>query len=182
MKHTHERLLERLVVLGGGHVGRTLSALAAVSQVPHAVVDDRADHATPERFPDARPVLCAPFPGALRTLDPDARTAVVIATRCHRTDLVCLEAAMDTNCGYIGLIGSRTKVNRILDQLAVRGIRARADGRLHAPVGLDLGGDGPGAIALAIMAELVCWPHGPRWPAAEATAKRAPGRAMKAAG
>lgn len=163
MKAATQRFLRRLVVLGGGHVGRALSALASVSDVPHAVVDDRADHATVERFPGAAPVLHAPFPQGLQTLDPDPRTAVVIATRCHSTDLVCLEAALDSDAGYIGLIGSRNKVRRLLDMLADRGIRARSDGRLHAPIGLDIGGDGPGSIALSILAELVSWPRGPRW-------------------
>lgn len=146
---------DRILILGGGHVGQVLSEMCAIAGLRHAVVDDRPSYSTPERFPRADRLVCKPFPEGLALLEPDPGTAVVIATRCHQFDLACLEAALDTDAGYIGLVGSRTKVATILRLLRSRGIDAARDPRVFAPVGLDLGGKSPAEISLSIVAELL---------------------------
>lgn len=149
----------KLVVLGGGHVGEKTAALAAFLGVPHWVVDDREEYASRSRFPHAREVLAMPTDQALKRLSVDENTAVAIVTRCHGFDLRCLVASLGTRAFYIGLIGSREKTRRLFDLCARRDLTPETDARVHAPIGLDLGGRSPEAIALSIMSEVYMRRH-----------------------
>lgn len=144
----------KLLILGAGHVGEKTAALAAFLGLPHLVIDDRPEYAARERFPRAREVLLAP-PASVLRLKTDADTAVVIVTRCHGFDLRCLSAALSTPAFYIGMIGSRAKVERLFALCRRRELDPAADPRVRAPIGLDLGGRAPEAIALSIVAEIL---------------------------
>lgn len=150
----------KLVILGGGHVGEKAAALCAFLGVPHWVVDDRPEFASRARFPHARDVLVAPPDAALKRLGVDEKTAVAVVTRCHGFDLRCLVAALQTKAFYIGMIGSREKTKRLFALCERRDLFPDADARVHAPIGLDLGGRSPEAIALSIMAEVMMRRHG----------------------
>ena len=150
----------KLVVLGGGHVGEKTAALAAFLGVPSWVVDDREEYATRARFPAAREVLAMPPDQALKRLNVDESTAIAIVTRCHGFDLRCLTAALGTRAFYIGMIGSREKTRRLFDLCERRGLSPAEDARVHAPIGLDLGGRSPEAIALSILSEIYMRRHG----------------------
>ncbi len=150
----------KLVILGAGHVGEKTAALAAFLGVPHWLVDDRPDYACRSRFPLARQVICDEPASALKSLAVDSDTAVAIVTRCHGFDLRCLIAALACPAFYIGMIGSRDKTRRLFDLCERRGLDPAIDGRLHAPIGLDLGSDTPETIALSIMAEIFQVRHG----------------------
>lgn len=143
-----------LVILGGGHVGEKTAELAKFLGLPHYVVDDRPEYATRSRFPHAREVLVAQPSEALKRLPVNENTAVAIVTRCHGFDLRCLVAALSSNAFYIGMIGSRTKTARLFELCRRRGLSPDADTRVHAPIGLDLGGRRPEEIALSILAEI----------------------------
>ncbi|MEO7001760.1 MAG: XdhC family protein, partial [Ktedonobacterales bacterium] len=99
----------------------------------------------------------APF---LEARAPDPMSAVVIVTRGHRSDHEALTAALATHAGYVGMIGSPSKVRNIFTALAKTGVSDATLARIHAPIGLDLGGQTPDEIALSIAAELVAWRHG----------------------
>lgn len=150
----------KLVILGGGHVGEKTAALAAFLGVPHWVVDDRPEFATAARFPLARQVIVDQPASALKALPVDKNTAIAIVTRCHGFDLRCLVASLPTPAFYIGMIGSRAKTARLFELCERRGLEPGADARVHAPIGLDLGGKTPETIALAIMAEITRARHG----------------------
>lgn len=144
----------KLVVLGGGHVGEKVAALASFLGVPAWVVDDREEFASRARFPTAREVLVMPPDQAMKRLAVDRNTAVAVVTRCHGFDLRCLLAAMATPAFYVGMIGSREKTRRLFDLAERRGVSPSEDERVHAPIGLDLGGRSPEAIALSILSEI----------------------------
>ncbi len=150
----------KLVILGGGHVGEKTAALAAFLGVPHWVVDDREEFASRARFPTARQVVVGPPDAALKNLPVDKDAAIAVVTRCHGFDLRCLTAALATDAFYIGMIGSRTKVARLFSLCERRGLSPAEDPRVHAPIGLDLGGTRPEDIALSIMAEVTRARHG----------------------
>jgi xanthine dehydrogenase accessory factor len=150
----------KLVLLGGGHVGEKTAALAAFLGVPHWVVDDREEFAAKARFPGARRVIVGPPDAAVKELAVDQNTAIAVVTRCHGFDLRCLVAALGTPAFYIGMIGSRTKVERLFALCERRGLSPAEDPRVHAPIGLDLGGGRPEDIALSIMAEIMRVRHG----------------------
>lgn len=149
----------KLVILGGGHVGKSVAEFSRFLGFPHSVIDDRPEFSRPEDYPQARAVLTAQPDAALKNVGIDPNTAVVIVTRCHGFDLRCLVAALQTSAFYVGMIGSRTKTERLLALCRRRGLDPDED-RVHAPIGLDLGGRRPEEIALSIFAEVLAVRHG----------------------
>lgn len=126
-----------LLVVGGGHVGRPLAEMARL-----------LDYEV--RLADVRPERGQPFDPPTITAD----TYVVILTEDAVSDEAVLRAALPTPAPYLGMIGSRRKCRIILEHLRSEGIDDAQLSRVHAPVGLDLGGRQPGEVALSILAEI----------------------------
>jgi xanthine dehydrogenase accessory factor len=122
------------------------------------VVDEREELNTPQRFPGSACVTL----DARAWLKRERLTAsdwLLIATHDHQLDEVLVETALATAVGYIGLVGSRRKVVRIVERIAAkRGTLELA--RLYGPVGLALGAVEPGEIGISIIAELVALRRG----------------------
>ena len=146
---------ERLVIFGAGHVAIPLCAMAATVGYAVTIVDDRARFATPERFPAARAVVVGDFVEAIDSVGMTPWTNVVLVTRGHEHDETCLAHVAASPARYVGMIGSRRRVKVVYDRLRAVGVSEAALDRVHAPIGLDLGGRSPAEIALAILAELV---------------------------
>ena len=146
-----------LILFGAGHVSRDLAEMASRSGFAVTVVDDRAAFASPERFPSARRIVQRDtFEGCFRDLAPGASTYCVVVTRGHSMDLECTDYALHSAAPYVGLIGSRVKVKALLARLRDAGRLEGVDlARLHAPIGLDLGGGTHGEIAVAVVAEII---------------------------
>lgn len=144
-----------VLILGAGHVGQSLAAAAGAVGIPCDVADDRGEFANRERFPDAGRIFLERPDKALARAKPDPRTYVVIVTRGHQLDEECLAAALKTKAGYIGMIGSLSKVPTVFASLRKKGVDPERDPRVYAPIGLDLGGKSPGAIAISILAEIL---------------------------
>ncbi|MDF1700022.1 MAG: XdhC/CoxI family protein [Planctomycetota bacterium] len=152
----------QLVLFGAGHISKDLCTIAARAGFRVTVVDDRATFANAERFPEARAVIAADtFTECFERLSVPASACCVVVTRGHAYDLECTEYALHTAARYVGLIGSHVKVRNILRRLASE---SRLDGvdleRLHAPIGIDLGGGTHGEIAVSIVAELIAHRRG----------------------
>ena len=144
-----------LYIFGAGHVAFHLCQTAANAGFDLTVTDDRSSYATKERFPAAREVFALDFDEALKTLDPNEASYIVIVTRGHRDDMRILRWAVQTQARYVGMIGSKRKVIEIFKTLQKEGVRADLFDRVHAPVGLDIGAVTPEEIAVAITAELI---------------------------
>lgn len=144
----------RVVVCGAGHVGLALHRLLAVMGVDTLVVDPRTDYATEARFPGA--TLCHNrFEQAFAGVELSPRDAVVILTPEHSHDETVLRAALASDAGYVGMIGSSRKVAAIRERLEADGFDREQLDRVHAPIGLDIAAETPAEIALAIAAEIV---------------------------
>lgn len=142
-----------LLVIGAGHDAEPLVRLAATLGWRVTVVDGRRHFARPERFPTADQVLClAPDAAGAANLQPDA---VVIMTHSFSQDRSWLQHFIGRSPPYLGQLGPKSRTDRLLGRLAESADPAVRAGlaRLHAPVGLDLGGSSPEAVALAILAE-----------------------------
>ena len=147
---------EKLVICGGGHVGRAVANAARFLDFAVTVIDDRADFASRSRFPDEQVQLIADdFVQALRGLQFTAGTHVVIVTRGHKHDEICLKEVIDRPARYIGMIGSRRRTTTIREHLRKEGVSIERLKRVHAPVGLDIGALTPEEIAFAIMGEII---------------------------
>lgn len=150
--------VQRLVVFGAGHVAKPTVELAQRLGFRVTVVDDREELATEERFPSSELVLAEPREAAAR-IAPRAEDWLLIVTYDHRLDEEALDTFARLPHRYIGLIGSRRKVFRILQRIAARGPLPALD-RVYAPVGLDIGAVTPEEIAVSILAELTALRHG----------------------
>ncbi|MBQ7567690.1 XdhC family protein [bacterium] len=145
----------RLFIAGAGHVAVPLCHLAAMCGYRVSVVDDRAEFATKERFPDAAEVITADFVKYFSELKIDAATSVVIVTRGHRWDEQCLHAINGRRMLYLGMIGSHHRTAIVRDRLREMGYPQSWIDSLNAPIGLDIGAETPEEIAVAIVAQMI---------------------------
>jgi xanthine dehydrogenase accessory factor len=150
----------RLLVAGSGYVAQALARLAGPLGWRVALVDDRSEFTRSADLPASVDIEVADMSAWIIGRDPDPMTAVVIVTRGHRADEEALRAALTTSAGYVGMIGSPSKVRAIFRKLLRSGEARQALERVHAPIGLDLGAQTPDEIALSIAAELLLWRRG----------------------
>src|SRR5438093_8619385 len=154
-----------LYIIGAGHVGFHLGALASVVGFRVRVVDDREKFANAERFPTASEIVVDDIPSWIRRATIPPHAYAVIVTRGHTNDLDALRALAPRELRYLGLIGSRAKVARIYDALTEAQMPADLLARVHAPIGLDIGAVTAQEIAVSILAELIAVKHGKTHPA-----------------
>lgn len=145
-----------LVQFGAGHVGEAVGRIGEVIDRSHTIVDDREEFADPAKFPAAEKVVCTDFGSALEELNVDENTYLSIITRGHTADATVLKQALETPAGYIGMIGSETKVKRLCDEIEEEtGRNPRAEDRFYSPIGLKLGTSSPGDIAVSVWSEIL---------------------------
>lgn len=150
----------RLLIAGSGYVAQALARLAAPLGWRVALVDDRSEFASAATLPEHTEVAVADIAVWLRERQADPMSAIVIVTRGHRSDEEALRAALESGAGYIGMIGSPSKVRAIFRRLLRAGTPRAELERVYAPIGLDLGAETPDEIALSIAAELLLWRRG----------------------
>ncbi len=146
------RAPQRLFVLGAGDDAKPLVSMAALLGWSVTVVDGRGQLARVERFPEAERVVAL---GDIETLGIRAADAVVVMTHSYQQDRAMLAALLPIAPRYLGMLGARHRSSLLVSEVAslIGKSVAECCERIYAPVGLDLGGDGPEAIALAVMAE-----------------------------
>jgi len=149
----------KIFIMGAGHVAKKIGELASCVGIPYSVADDRMEFANRERFPHAATVYAEKPVAAMEKEGINERTYIIIATRGHEMDAECLKYALKTKAAYIGMVGSRNKIPTIYKRLKRSGLHPEKDSRVFSPIGLDLGGKEPGAVALSIIAEVMKLHH-----------------------
>ena len=145
----------RLVIFGAGDAALPLVRLAKELGWKVVVADPRGAYATTERFPAADEVRVLP-PEQANALAWGPLSVAVVMTHHYRFDVPILRTVLPLGLPYVGLLGPKKRAEKILADLEGQGLTISADARarLHAPVGLDLGGSSPVEVALAIVAEI----------------------------
>ncbi|MDA7947943.1 MAG: XdhC family protein [Hyphomicrobiaceae bacterium] len=144
----------RIMIIGATHIGQVLVRLAREVGIEPVVVDPRTAFATEERFRDVD--IITEWPGeALEKIGLDRRCGVVCLAHVPDIDDEALGAALDSDCFYIGALGSSRSHAKRLERLKEKGCAEAEFGRIHGPVGLDIGSVSPAEIALSIIAEVV---------------------------
>jgi xanthine dehydrogenase accessory factor len=145
----------RLIILGAGDDAKPLVAMAALVGWHTTVVDGRAQLARAERFPEAQQVLAIQA-GLVDEIGIALEDAVVLMTHSYKEDREWLVAVLPRTPRYFGVLGARHRSSLLVSEVSeLTGLSiAECCERIYAPVGLDLGGDGPEAIALAVVAEV----------------------------
>jgi len=143
----------KMVIVGAVHIAQFLAPMAALAGFQVIVVDPRKAFATEARFPGVSLVTEWPE-SALAQVGLDDHTAVVTLTHDPKLDDPALQAALKSRAFYIGALGStRTHAKRV-ERLREHGLAELAS-RIHAPVGLDLGGRAAAEIAVSVLAQVV---------------------------
>ena len=144
-----------LYIFGAGHVSFSIAKIGKMVGFRVVVIDDRAEFANPERFPEADEILAQDFPAVFPRLKINKPSYIVIVTRGHLFDEVVLEWAVGTKAGYIGMIGSRKKVDTVFSHLQSKGVPKELLEGVYAPIGLDIHAETPEEIAVSILGEII---------------------------
>ena len=144
-----------LVMCGAGHVGCAVLKVAGFMGYSTLLIDDRADEIIDKSIAVAdRFVRVKDFEKDITEMDIPAGAFIVIATHGHINDRASLYAALAKKAAYIGMIGSRRKIAGLFEYMRNRGMTDEQLDTVFTPIGLDIGGETPEEIAVAIMAEV----------------------------
>jgi xanthine dehydrogenase accessory factor len=161
-KHTLTAFIEfvkpavSLIIIGAGNDVIPLVELADVLGWESRVVDGRSSHARPERFVKACQVLVSKPEHVLEQIPIDEQTVFVLMTHNYNYDMAMLKALVHKNIQYVGMLGPKKKLDKMLDELKDGGLTLTKGQRaiIHGPVGLDIGAETAEEIALSIIAEI----------------------------
>lgn len=145
-----------LVAVGAGNDVMPLVSIADVLGWETTVIDGRATYAKQERFPSACQVVVAKPENALKQIIIDDQTVFVLMTHNYNYDMAMLKVLLEKNVVYIGMLGPKKKLDRILGELKDEGVNFTSQqlSVIHGPVGLNIGAETPEEIALSIIAEI----------------------------
>jgi xanthine dehydrogenase accessory factor len=150
----------QLVIVGAVHAAIPLITFAATLGFRTLVVDPRTAFATPERFAHADRLITEWPERAFAVLALNEATYVVLLSHDLKLDLPALRVALRAPVRYIGALGSKKTHAKRVAALREEGFTDAEIARIHAPIGLPLGGRRPEEIAVSIIAEMVAVSHG----------------------
>ena len=145
----------RAYVFGGGHVGGQVAALAKNVGFYVVLIDDRPFFANEERHPYADECIAGEIESVFLSLSLDQHSYVLALTRGHQYDEQVVECALDTQAGYIGMLGSERKKIVLWKKILQRGADPERLGKVFSPIGVNIGADTPEEIAVSVVAEMV---------------------------
>ena len=147
---------EKLLIMGGGHLGAELYTLGKFLNKYVVIFDDREEFANRERFPEADEIILGKMKETVKNYSIDENSYIIIVTRGHENDKECLKAILDKKVfpKYIGMVGSRGKVLSTYKELLDEGYLKEELKKIYSPIGLDISSSEPKEIALGIMAEI----------------------------
>ncbi|WIY24037.1 XdhC family protein [Parasedimentitalea psychrophila] len=143
----------RLICVGAVHIAQALVPMARIAGYDPVLIDPREAFASTDRFPGE--VILDDWPDeAVAKLGLDARTALVLLTHDPKLDDPALQAALAAECCYIGALGSKRTHAKRVERMLAAGFSEAQIGRIHGPIGLDIGAAGPAEIAVSILGEM----------------------------
>ena len=145
----------QLIIVGAGHIAVPLAKMGKLLEFEVTVLDDRSAFANTQRFPEADHVVAADIEKTLQDFPLTPQSHFVLVTRGHQLDEEALRCVLGRGAGYIGMIGSRRRVREVIRHLHELGFSQELTDQVYAPIGVDIGAETPGEIAVAIAAEIV---------------------------
>ena len=153
-----------LYIFGGGHIASHLVQFASALSFNVAVLDDRKEYASPQQHPMAVQHHHINYDASIQNLKFNDNAYFVIVTHQHSGDEAVLRALLtlkpEINPLYIGLIGSRNKLAKMFSKMAPIPFSQSDLEFVHAPIGVDHGGQTAPEIALSIATEITAARHG----------------------
>lgn len=156
--HVHNPA-RRLIIVGAVHIAQMLVPMAILAGYDTTIIDPRQAFATEERFPGV--TLVTEWPDeVMEASDLDHWTAVVVLTHDPKIDEPALKIALESDCFYVGALGSKKTHAKRCERLKSAGFSNDQIEKIHGPIGLDIGGIGPAEIAVSIIAEITAASRG----------------------
>lgn len=146
---------KKMVICGAGHVAIPIVRLAKMIGMYVTVLDDREQFTKTAAAAGADRTMCGPFGENLRRIEGDPDTYFVIVTRGHSFDRECLTEILRKPNAYIGMMGSKRRISMDRQNMIDAGYDPALINRVHAPIGLDIGGETPEEIAISILGEII---------------------------
>lgn len=147
--------LPTLLIIGAGHIGQAVAAIGGQLGYCIAVLDERPELVTAERFPKADVLLSGSLEEELERFSLAEQTYVVIVTPHHSRDEKCLAVLAKHPVSYVGLLGSDRRTKATFERARQMGISDTFLQRTHTPIGVDIGAETPREIAVSILAEVI---------------------------
>jgi xanthine dehydrogenase accessory factor len=151
-----------LVLVGAGPIAMSLTQLAREMDMHSVVVDGRERYATRERFPNADEIRVGMPSEIVAAITPTISTYIVLVAHDYKYELPVLRELLRAPVGYIGMLGSKKRSVAVRDLLREEGFSEAELARIHAPIGVDIGGKSSPEVALSILAEIVAVRNGKR--------------------
>lgn len=147
----------RLIIIGAGHIGQAMCHQGNLLGFNVNVVDNRVKYATPDLLPQAHQLFVHPkLSEAISKVSLSKNDYIIIATQGHKSDSEALESVIHSKVAYIGMIGSKRKIEQVKSDFIQRKITTEEQfNRIHAPIGLKIGSKTVQEIAISIAAELI---------------------------
>ena len=146
----------RMLIVGGGHVGQAIAQQATWLGFELTVLDDRAQFAIADRFPNGTKVICGTIRREVERFSKEPDTYIVLVSKGHKPDAEALEGCIHSEPAYIGMIGSRRKTALLRKHFVESGLATEDQfDRIHAPIGLNIGAVTVEEIATSVMAQVI---------------------------
>lgn len=145
----------RLLLFGAGHVAQELSWLADRNGFSCVIVDPRQQLMISDNFPVTATLVCGSVKEWLLEGHVTVEDFIVIAGPDHATDLSILEQVAETSAHYVGVMGSKRKIGSFTEILQKKSLYQSLEGRLFAPIGINISSKRPSEVAVSIVAELI---------------------------
>ncbi|MGL5122730.1 MAG: XdhC family protein [Fusobacteriaceae bacterium] len=146
---------DKVIIVGGGHVGGELYKVLDLLGMDTVIVDDREAFCNRELYPNAKELLVGEVREKLLTYSLDNKSYVVIVTRGHKYDKESLKSVIGRGAKYIGMIGSKKKVKETLEELLNEGVSKELLNEIYSPIGLDISNGSPKEIAISVVSEIL---------------------------
>jgi xanthine dehydrogenase accessory factor len=145
-----------LIVVGAGNDALPMIDMATILGWQTTLVDGRSTHATKRRFPTVHQLIVGKPEEAIKQIEIDDRTVFVLMTHNYNYDLAMLELLLKNRCTYIGTLGPKKRLQRMIKELEERGMNISEEQRImcYGPTGLDIGAGAAEEIALSVLAEI----------------------------
>lgn len=146
----------KVYIFGGGHISRCLVPLLQSVFFDCVVIESDEDFIKDENYPTLKEKIICPFECVDKHIQFSECDYVVIVTRGHLHDATVLAQVLKNNLTYIGMIGSKTKIRATYEKLSEEYHYTNDDfEKVHAPIGIKIGGETPEEIAVSITAEMI---------------------------
>ncbi len=141
-------------IFGGGHVGRAVARVASIAGWRVVVVDQRREILEAHFFPEGTELIASDFAGYIQSHSFGSHDWIIIVTPQHQYDEEVLQLMLPHPVAYLGMMGSPQKIREVVKNLRRKGISEEQLAHVHTPIGLNIGTETPGEIAVAIVAEM----------------------------